>query len=324
MKNFYKPNIVLSGCLEHLHSRYDGKMINNDFIKKLSFHVNFIIICPEIEIGLPTPRQALRLIRNDQNEERLVFSKTGEDITDKMVSFSISFLDNISKEEIDGFIVKSHSPTCGYNDSKIYKAHGKAPIIPQKTSGLFTKTIMEKYPDTTIESDGRLTNFNIREQFLTRIFTNSYFRKIKEERSMEALIKFHSENKYLLMAYSPYDLKTLGKIVANHERKSIDEILNKYHYYLNKALSKELKRNRNVNMLEHLFGYFKKEISKNEKNYFLEVLDDYINKKVPFSVPLTIINSWVVRFKNEYLSKQRIFEPFPKDLIEVTDSGKGL
>ncbi len=322
MREFEKPTIILSSCIEHFNCRYDGSKISNNFIKKLKNYANFITVCPEVSIGLPIPRDALRLILSKENEERLVFSKTGEDITEKMDLFSKSFLESL--EEIEGIILKSHSPSCGFKDAKVYKDYGKSPSIPRKTSGIFTKKIMEKFSDISIQNDGSLTNYNIREHFLTRVFTSATFKVLKKEKSMHKLIEFQSENKYLLMAYSPSNLKKLGKITANNEEKEMGEILSEYEYYLNKALAMMPKPMRNVNMLLHLFGYFSKYLSNNEKAFFLEKLEKYSNKKVPFSVPLAIIHSWAMRFENEYLLKQTIFEPFPSDLIEVTDSGKGI
>lgn len=323
MNNFEKPNIIISECLEHAACRYDGSMIKNPFLEKLKSYVNFITVCPEVGIGLPIPRETLRVIRVDESERMIVF-KTGEDLTNKMNNFSNSFLFNLNKDEVDGFVLKGKSPSCGINDVKLYASTEKEPALPNKTSGIFAKKVLEQFPNLLIENEGRLTNFNIREDFLTRIFTQAKFRAIKEESSMGSLVEFHSNNKYLLMAYSPGNLKTLGKLVANHEKKQISEILSEYQFYLNKALSMTLKPMRNVNMLLHLFGYFSKELSNDEKAFFLDELEKYTEKQVPFSVPLALINSWVMRFQNEYLGNQTIFSPFPKALIEVTDSGKGL
>ena len=323
MDNFEKPNIIISECLEHAACRYDGSMIKDPFIEKLKPFINFIPVCAEVGIGLPIPRDTLRIIETDDNE-KLVVSKTGEDLTEDMKVFSDSLFSNIRKEEIDGFVLKGKSPSCGLNDVKIYTSLEKGPALPKKTSGIFAKMVLEEYPNLLVENEGRLTNFNIREDFLTRIFTQAQFRNVKEKANMNTLVQFHSNNKYLLMSYSPGNLKTLGKIVANHEKRAINEVLNEYEVYLNKALSMTLKPMRNVNMLLHLFGYFSKELSNNEKSFFLDELQKYRDKQVPFSVPLALINSWVMRFENEYLEKQTIFSPFPKKLIEVTDSGKGI
>ncbi|CAH2212544.1 YbgA family protein [Tepidibacter aestuarii] len=325
MKDFTTPNIILSKCIEHDNCRYNGSKINNDFIKTLKSHVNFVTVCPETSIGLSTPRDALRLVSKDDKENfNLVFSKTGDDLTDKMHSFSNIFLKDISDKGIDGFILKSRSPSCGIKNVKVYKSHGKSPALPKRGSGLFASKIYEYFPDAVIEDEGRLTNFDIREHFLTKIYTKSDFKNVKKDKSIKSLIDFQSKNKYLLMSHSPGYLKKMGKLTANTESKDISDIISDYEIYLNKALSIPSKPNRNINMLLHLFGYFSKHLSFSEKAFFLETLEKYNNKKIPFCVPLTMINSWVMRFENEYLHNQTIFEPFPSELIQTRDSGKTI
>lgn len=319
---FSKPRIVLSKCIEHEHCRYDGSKISSTFINKLKNHVKFITVCPEVEIGLPIPRQALRIITLDDESEKMVFSKTGEDVTQKMLDFSHTFLEGLG--EVDAFILKSSSPSCGLKGVKLYKNFGKSPALPKKTKGIFAREVLNKFSNIPIEEDGRLRNFNIREHFLTRIFTEAAFKTVKMQKSMPVLIDFHSKNKYLFMAHSPGNLKKMGKIVANNDNKDMEDMLNEYQFYLSKALSIMSKPMRNVNMLLHLFGYFSKHLSSKEKAFFLENLERYSERKIPFSVPLAIINSYVMRFENEYLLNQTIFNPFPEDLIEVTDSGKGV
>jgi uncharacterized protein YbgA (DUF1722 family)/uncharacterized protein YbbK (DUF523 family) len=323
MRDFTTPNIILSKCIEHDNCRYDGSKINNDFIKTLQSYVNFITVCPETSIGLSTPRDTLRLISKDNTDNfDLVFSKNGDDLTEKMDTFSHSFLKNLCDNDIDGFILKSRSPSCGVKDVKVYKSHGKSPSLPKKGVGLFASKVYEYFPDAVVEDDGRLTNFNIREHFLTKIFTKSEFKNVQKHNSMKSLIDFQSKNKYLLMAHSPGYLKKMGKLTANTQSKDTSDIIHEYEIYLNKALSISSKPNRNINMLLHLFGYFSKYLSSSEKAFFLETLEKYNDKKIPFCVPLTMIHSWVMRFENEYLRDQTIFEPFPSELIQTRDSGK--
>ncbi len=318
-----KPTIILSKCIGEAPCRYDGTMISNSFVKSLKDYVNFITVCPETGIGLPTPREALRLVQKE-NKNSLVVSNTGEDLTDNMNRFSTEFINDISSEDIHGAILKNRSPSCGNKDVKVYKDFGKSIQIPEKASGIFAEKLMESYMDIPVEDDGRLTNFNIREHFLTRVFTLYDFQKVQEKKSAKELIGFQSRYKYLLMAYSPSKQKKLGKIVAAARNNNINEALQEYKSLLVKALEVPSSTMRNVNMLLHLFGYFSKQLTQEEKIFFLDNLEKYQNKRVPFSLPLTIIKAWVIRFENEYLLSQKIFEAFPMELIEVTDSGKGI
>ncbi|WP_070000882.1 YbgA family protein [Cellulosilyticum sp. I15G10I2] len=324
MRKFKSPTILLSSCIEGQACRYDGSSSTCPFVMRLKPYAKWITVCPEVAIGLPIPRQTLRIISDKENNKRLVFSKTGEDVTEAMQAFSNTFLEELISKEVDGIILKGRSPSCGIKDVKMYENYGKASSMPKKTSGIFAEKLLENFSQIAIEDEGRLMNYTIREHFYTRIFTIAEFRGIKQKKSIKALIKFHSDNKYLLMAYSPANLKKLGKLVANNEKRDIENLLDVYEVYLNKALATAVGPMRNVNMLLHLFGYFSKNVSQHEKAFFLDNLESYGNKKVPFSVPLALIHGWVIRFENEYLMNQTIFEAFPADLTEVTDSGKGI
>lgn len=318
-----RPVVLLSRCIEHEACRYDGSMISSPFVKQIKDAVDFITVCPEMAIGLPVPREAIRIIDID-DKEALVYSRTGTDVTNAMSSFATDYLEKLSKETLHGAILKSRSPSCGIKDVKIYKTLGKSPSLNRKTRGFFGGRATELLNGLAIEDEGRLTNFNIREHFLTRIYTMADFDTVKEIGTMKALVDFQSRNKYLLMAYHQQNQKLLGKIVANHDHLGMDKVMFEYEVLLKETLAKPLRRGTNINMIMHLFGYFKKELSKEEKAYFLDRIDDYSNKKVPLSVLMAVIGSWVIRFEEQYLMNQTVFEPYPKHLLDVTDSGKGI
>ena len=318
-----KPTILISKCIEGEPCRYDGSMIKDSFISKLKTYVNIIEVCPEVGIGLSTPRDSLRLVEN-KSAVSLVCSKTGEDLTEKMIDFSNTFLKSLDKSKIQGIILKGKSPSCGVKDVKLYNNIEKGSAINKNNSGIFAQKLIMEFGDIPIEDEGRLTNYNIRETFLTRVYANFNYAKVEKMKSVNELIKFQSQYKYLLMAYSPARQKELGKIVGSATKLNINDSIKEYKTVLSQALSTSQRPMRNINMLLHLFGYFSKELSKEEKAFFLDTLEKYQNKKVPFSLPLTIIKSWAIRFNNEYLLEQKIFECFPIELVDVTDSGKGI
>lgn len=324
MRQFEKPTIVISKCLGQAHCRYDGATVNSDLVDGLAPFVNYISVCPEMEIGLPVPREALRIVRNSSQEDRLVFSLTGTDKTDAMLDFSKGFLSGLDEQEIDGFILKHRSPSCGINDVKIYKGTGKSNMVPGKTTGFFGRSVIEFFPHIPLENEGRLLNFNIRENFMMRIFMLRDFKKVKKSARMADLIAFHAANKYLLMAFSQRYLGVMGKIAANTQKQSFKQLLQDYEDNLVKALEQPPSIPKRVNVLLHVFGYFKKHLTSEEKAFFLENLELYNKKRIPFSVLLGILKSWIIRFDEPYLKEQTLFEPFPHSLFEVTDSGKGL
>ncbi len=320
---FNKPNIFISKCIEQDHCRYDGSMITSEFVKTLEPYVNYVYSCPEMEIGLPSPREALRIIVED-GEERIVSSKSGKDVTEDMVTYSENKADELKNENLDGFILKGRSPSCGVKDVKMYKSFGKSQIIPKKTSGVFGGIIDDKFSMLPIEDEGRLTNFSIREHFYTRIFTTARFKSIKKNMKMGHLVKFHSDNKYLFMAYNQGRLKTLGKIVANHEKKKVEDVYKEYELELLELLKTPTSSKRKMNVALHILGYFSNDLSSKEKAYFLDLLQQYMDSQIPFSNLASVLEMWAIRFEIDYLNTQSIFNPFPKDLIKVTDSGKGL
>jgi len=324
MNKFDKPTIVISKCIEHGHCRFDGSMITSEVVKILKPYVNFITVCPEMAIGLPSPREALRIVRDEKAQDHLVFSQNGEEKTKEMLEFSDAFLKDLDKSEIDGFILKHRSPSCGMNDVKMYKGIGKSNIIPGKTNGIFGAKVLDIFPNVPVENEGRMRNYNLRESFLIAVFAIRKFKEVKTKGQMKGLVSYQSNNKYLFMALSPGHLKTLGKLVANHDKKSFEQVAEAYEDVLIKLLLSTMDRGKNINALLHVFGYFKESLSSEEKVYFLDTLDLYNQKKVPFSVLLGILRSWSIRFKVDYLMDQTIFEPFPVDLFDVTDSGKGL
>ena len=319
MKRFVKPKVVVSKCLEFQACRYDGQLIKDQTVHTLLPFVEFIPVCPEVEIGLGTPRDVIRVVKED-DEAKLIQPSTNRDLTAEMNQFSTQFLAEVG--EIDGFILKNRSPSCGLTDVKIYSGNEKSPVIGSG-SGLFGEKVKQGFSHLAIEDEGRLRNFTIREHFLTKLFTIASFKKLKKEGLIHDLVQFHAENKYLFMAYQPTLLKKLGNIVGNHEKKPLQEIFDTYEIGLCELFKKLPKYTSNINVCQHLYSFFSKDLSQKEKEFFLSLTEKYQKKKIPLSSLTSLLKSWAIRFENEYLLKQSYFEPYPEKLIEISDSGKG-
>jgi uncharacterized protein YbgA (DUF1722 family)/uncharacterized protein YbbK (DUF523 family) len=319
MRKFEKPVIFSSKCLGFAHCRYNGLTIESQFVNMLRPHVEFITACPEVEIGLGVPREPIRLVKI-KDGLRLIQPATGLDCTEKMTDFGTKFLSSIG--EVDGFILKNRSPSCGIKEVKVYPAVEKAAVIG-KTAGFFGDLVLKQFSHLPVEDEARINDFRIRENFFTRIFLNADFRRVKKSGSMRELVRFHSDNKFIIMAYHQGQLKKLGQIAANHENRPVNEVIKLYGRELYKATSKIPRYTSNINVLMHALGYFSGKLQSAEKKYFLETLGRYRESKLPLSVPISIIRSFIVRFGEPYLSRQSFFEPFPEDLVTVTDSGKG-
>jgi uncharacterized protein YbgA (DUF1722 family)/uncharacterized protein YbbK (DUF523 family) len=319
MNCFEKPRIVVSRCIEHDKCRYNGLMIANPFVRQLMEYCEMITPCPEFDIGLGIPREAVRLVI-EQDEIHLKQSLNGLDVTQKMNDFATQFAKNLP--EIDGFILKGRSPSCGIKDVKIYKQIGKVAPVSTKGIGLFAYSMLQIFDDVVIEDEGRLTNIALRENFLTKIFMHASFRKVKKQRTMKAIIDFHAENKYLMMAYNQTELKQAGKIVANHEKLEIDYVLIKYEASLARIFAKLPRISTNINVLMHLLGYFSQELLSNEKAFFLDQMEQYRSRKIPLVAVTMILSAWLAKYEKPYLDKQTFFNPFPLDLMNLKDSAK--
>ncbi|MFH1878133.1 MAG: DUF523 and DUF1722 domain-containing protein [Candidatus Omnitrophota bacterium] len=319
MEKFIKPKVFSSKCLGFAACRWNGDTIPDRFIESLKPHVNFITECPESAIGLGVPRDPIRIVlENDKYALRQL--NTSKDVTKIMEKFSKDFVSAI--KETDGFILKDRSPSCGLKDVKVYRSLEPGSSTG-KTSGFFAKEVLERFGNLAVETETRLTNFNLRENFLTRIFLSAKFRKLKAKPSMKDLVKFQAENKLLLMAYNQKELKVMGQIVANHDKKEINDVIEDYREHLYKALAGLPKYTSNINVMMHALGYFSKKLSSDEKRFFLNTLEEYRREQAPLSVPLSLLRSYIVRFKEDYLMRQTFFEPYPVEFVAVRDSGKG-
>jgi uncharacterized protein YbgA (DUF1722 family) len=205
---------------------------------------------------------------------------------------------------------------------KIYKGF-REKVNHFRGKGVFGEAILNKYGNLPVEDEGRIRNFSIREHFFTRIYTNVKFRELKTNPSMKELVNFHTNNKFLFMAFDQNKMKELGNIVANHEKKPIEEVLTDYETKMHNMLKTMPEFPSWINVLQHAFGFISDGLEKDEKTFFLNILEEYRDERIPLSVPIKLLNSYALRFKQEYLLRQTFLQPFPLDLVEITDSGKG-
>lgn len=313
MQTFARPRVVVSRCIEFDHCRWNGDMIRSEVVERMKEHVEFVPVCAEAEIGLGVPREPVRLV-GEGEEVRLVQHETGRDVTEMMTGFTASFLDGLG--EVDGFLLKSRSPSCGIKGVKIYSSM-KGGASFGTTAGLFAEAVLSRHPDLPVEDEGRLRNRRIREHFLVRLFTLAGFREARAHGDLQVLSEFHARNKFLLMAYSQKELQTLGRVVANQERRPLEEIFAIYELHLRAALKNPPKATSRTNVLFHALGYFKDSLSPEEKAFFLETVEHYRKNEVTICPNLTILRSWIVRFGIDYLAEQTFFSPLPPGLMEV-------
>ena len=314
-----RPIVVMSKCLELDACRYNGQLIRAPFVLTLMPFVELKPICPEVEIGLGIPRDPIRLVTL-RGAQRLIQPSAERDVTREMQEFSDRFLGSLA--DFDGFILKSRSPSCGIKDTKIYS--GDAGDQPSaRGPGMFGGAVLQRFPRAATEDDGRLTNFRLRHHFLTKLFANAALRGVRESGRMSALVQFHAEYKLTLMAYHQTRLRMMGRLVANGSRRPFGELVDEYATGLAEALARPARSTSNINVLQHALGYFSDGLQATEKRHFLGVLEEYRVGRVQLSVPLALLQSWIVRFDEPYLAQQRYFEPYPVALLDLRDSARG-
>jgi uncharacterized protein YbgA (DUF1722 family)/uncharacterized protein YbbK (DUF523 family) len=303
-----KPRIVLSRCfLEPV--RYNGEIIKDEFVERLKPYIDYIDLCPEMDIGLGVPRQ--RVILVEENEEiRLIQPESGKDFTEKVRKYGYSVIKRING--IDGFLLKSKSPSCGVASAKLYKKG----VIIGKTNGIFAEMIKQFFQYLPFEDEGRLRDREIREHFLIRLFAFSEMRGLINRKSAKELVEFHTKYKYLLMTYNQKILKELGRIVANHKTKIVDKIF-QYKTLFYQAFDRKPSKKRNINTLLHIMGHFSKFMSTREKKHLLSLIDQFGKGMLDLNVILEVLKNLSYRFDNEYILLQKYLTPYPVELREV-------
>lgn len=317
-----RPRVVLSSCLGHQACRYDGGVVRDPFLQALQDYVEYVSVCPEMEIGLGSPRPAVRLVETAQAAQpRLVQPESGKDLTREMHSFSDRFLDGLSS--VDGFVFKAASPTCAIKDAKLYGGWEKSPVR-SRGPGLFAAKAMERFEGLAFEDEGRLKNLTIREHFLTRLFALARLRRLLEGRlTAGRLVRFHTVHKLLLLANSQKTMRELGPLVADVKKRPLADVTEDYARGFRRAFLRIPRYTSHLNVLEHGYGYVRERVSAPERRHFFDLLDRYKDKRVPLSTPLNLLRSWLLRFEVDYLLDQLYFEPFPPQLSSLQDSGRG-
>ena len=302
-----RPKVVVSRCLEFDNCRYNGQKISSEIIEELTPHVDFIKVCPEVEIGLGVPRDPIRIISKG-GKKKLIQPKTGNEYTDSMKKFCEEFLSSLSK--VDGFLLKNRSPSCGFLDVKIYpEKENSAPI--GRGSGFFGGDVLEMFPNKVIEDEGRIRNYVIRDNFLTKLFILARFRNCGDTGSIK---NFHEYNRLLLKSYNNRLFEELEEIIKKDLEESSFE---NYERILNKILSKSYICESKIDILEDLLEDISNDITEDESDLFLKSLDDYRKGRTSFQVPLNIMKSWMIRLGKTDMKNQTFFEPYPSDLLTL-------
>ena len=304
----------VSACLLGTPCRYDGVGASDKFVVSiLQKYFDTVAYCPETIIW-GSPREAIRQVLSEEGELKIMTStKNPKEVTSELENISKECANKIQNDDLCGFILKSSSPTCGLERVKVYKPFN-APSV-KNGIGVFAKQIKEKYPYLPVEEEGRLIDPWLRENFLMQIFAYQDLHNfLKSNPTFNDLVIFHTSYKYLIYSKAQKSYTTLGRIVANKEKKQLDEILLEYKEEFLKAISLKGNVNKTYNVLLHMFGYFKKLITKEEKEEILQSLQEFKDRIIPLIAVMKIINLYVKRFDVQYLKVQKFLNPYPREL----------
>lgn len=307
-----KIRIGISSCLLGEMVRYDGGHQLDRYLRDtLGSYFDYVPVCPEVEVGLPTPRETLRLAEGDDGP-RLIFSRSGEDITERMQIWAGRRVAELERENLCGFIFKAKSPSSGMERVKLYDRNG---VPAKKGVGLFARAFMEHFPLLPVEEDGRMHDPHLRENFIECVFVFKRWRDLLAGGMTAAgLVAFHTGHKLLLLSHSPELYRQMGKLVAQAGKLPPAELAAQYQQLLMKAMRLHASVRKQVNVLHHLLGYFKRQLSADEKQEVLELIEHYRRGAVPLVVPVTLLNHFVRKYREPYLAAQHYLQPHPVEL----------
>jgi len=305
--------IGISGCLLGEKVRYDTGHKKDQFVTEtLSNYFEWVSVCPELEVGMGVPREAVRLVQA-HGTVSMVGVKSGDDWTDRMNRFSVQRVKALQPLDLSGFILKSKSPSCGMERVRYYADSG----MPSSNGpGLFARALMEEYPHLPVEEEGRLNDPHLRENFIERVFCYHRLQNMWQEGfSRDALVRFHTAHKYLLMAHSNRHYQELGRLVANMTKVRPAKLQEEYTAHFMGGLLVKATVKKHVNVLQHIFGYFSDKIAAEERKDILATIDDYHKELVPLIVPITLFRHFVNKLNISYIQGQVYLNPHPKEMM---------
>jgi uncharacterized protein YbgA (DUF1722 family)/uncharacterized protein YbbK (DUF523 family) len=308
-----KIKIGISSCLLGEKVRYDGGHKWDRYITDtLGQYFEWTSVCPEVECGLPVPREAMHLV-GDPGAPRIVTVRTGTDHTAGMLKWVKGRLKTLGQADLHGFIFKSRSPSSGIGGVTVYTPSG---MPGKKGAGLFGGAFIRTFPLIPVIDEGRLHDPQLRENFIERVFAYQRWKEfLIRGATVNDLVTFHTEHKLLIFAHSPKHLSALGRLVADAKKYTAVELLSLYITKFMDALRLPATAKKNTNVLLHIIGYFKKQLSADEKKELLDLFDAYHKGYVPLIVPVVLINHYVRKFDEPYLKKQYYLNPHPIELM---------
>jgi uncharacterized protein YbgA (DUF1722 family)/uncharacterized protein YbbK (DUF523 family) len=304
----------ISACLLGQKVRYDGGHKRDVFLVEVfGRYVEWVPVCPEVEMGLGVPRDTLRLERQG-DDIRLIMPKTGADYTESMRSFAAQRLPALAQERLCGYIFKKDSPSCGIERVRLYTPDG----VPCKSGqGLFAAALVQRFPHLPIEEEGRLNDPRLRENFVTRVFAYQRWQAMVEPTpSRTALLQFHAQHKFILVAHSQVGTQRLGRLLARPEQFTEAQTLAAaYLDEFSAVMRRTPTRRSHTNVLQHIAGYVSDHLDNADRSELTEMIDQYRRGLLPLIVPVTLLRHYVRKFRIAYMLDQVYLTPHPHELM---------
>lgn len=307
------PKIGISACLLGQKVRYDGGDKRDYFLTEtFGRYVEWIPVCPEMELGMGVPREPVRLV-GGASSPRLIAERSGKDWTEAMNAFAAKRIHHLGTLGLAGYILKKNSPSCGMERVRLYPKAG-APL--RQGRGLFAAALMGGLGSLPVEEEGRLNDPKLRENFIERVFAYHRWQQLTAARkSVGKLVQFHTRHKLLLLAHSEAHYRRLGRIVAEMSQRSPGEVYRLYAQSFMAALAVHATAKKHANVLEHMAGYFSRHLTAQERQELTHLIADFRREIFPLIVPLTLIRHYVTKYEVTYLKEQVYLEPSPKELM---------
>ncbi|MFD8527090.1 YbgA family protein [Streptosporangium canum] len=304
-----RPRVAVSSCLMGELVRFNGGHSRDRFLSgELDPYVDWVHVCPEMEIGLGTPRETLRLERSPEGP-RLVTRKTGVDLTGKMTSLAVERARTL---DVDGYVFKSRSPSCGTHGIPV---HAGDMAVDRKGRGVFAARILDARPLLPVEDEGRLNDALLRETFVERIFAHARLRALMEsDWRARDLVAFHSRHKMQMLAHDPALYREAGRVVARAGLRAREELAADYARVFGEAFARKAGIGRHVNVLQHCMGMVSESLDRTRRADLAEVIASYQAGQVALSVPATLLRHHARGESADYLRDQTYFSPYPEEL----------
>jgi uncharacterized protein YbgA (DUF1722 family)/uncharacterized protein YbbK (DUF523 family) len=305
----------VSSCLLGEQVRFDGGHKRDSFLTDiLGPHVEFVPVCPEVEVGMGTPRETLRLVGAGGGVPlRMITTRTNVDYTDRMNTWARRRVVELAREDLSGYVLKKDSPSCGMERVKVYSDKD----VPSRTGrGLFAEALLTHVPSLPVEEEGRLQDPRLRENFVERIFAYRRLRDLFASRwTVGHLVAFHTAHKMALLAHSTTAYNELGRLVARAKEVPRRELCLQYERLFMDTLSIVSTPKRHTNVLQHMAGHFTQHLDAGSTRELMETIDEYRRGLVPLIVPLTLVRHHVRRIGVPYLAGQTYLEPHPREMM---------